>query len=161
MSDLVWCPRGRHFVPAVGFGRDSRRASGRNLWCRACRSAYRKQWQQANPASARASRRKYDKANRAKIRAYNRVYMDRLRVEVFTAYGSKCACCGEMRREFLTLDHIDGREGAHIGAPTLQVYLMVRKEGFPDRYRLLCWNCNLAHGLYGYCPHELEREEVA
>jgi hypothetical protein len=27
------------------------------------------------------------------------------------------------------------------------------RNGFPDGYRVLCHNCNMALGQYGYCPH--------
>jgi hypothetical protein len=39
------------------------------------------------------------------------------------------------------------------------MYLHLIRSRFPrDKYRLLCHNCNMAFGLYGYCPHERERE---
>ena len=75
------------------------------------------------------------------------------------AYGGKCTCCGETIFEFLTIDHIDGREpsdqrrGKHL-------YLYLKKLGWPqDRFRLLCFNCNAARGQWGYCPHEGLRDE--
>lgn len=156
-----WCPRGQHHVPRSEFSRDGRRADGLQSWCNECRRTYKAGWRADNPDKTRQHRRTYESKNRAKIRVYQRTYMDRLRDEVFAAYGNACACCGEDQREFLTLDHVGGREGAHVGATTLSVYLMVRKEGFPrEPYRLLCWNCNMAHGLYGYCPHEGATEEA-
>jgi hypothetical protein len=30
----------------------------------------------------------------------------------------------------------------------------LRKNGFPKGFRVLCHNCNFAHGHYGYCPHK-------
>lgn len=36
----------------------------------------------------------------------------------------------------------------------MDVYKRVIEEGFPDTYRLLCWNCNCAIGIYGECPHK-------
>jgi hypothetical protein len=27
------------------------------------------------------------------------------------------------------------------------------KENFPKEYQILCFNCNLALGFFGYCPH--------
>lgn len=41
-------------------------------------------------------------------------------------------------------------------------YVHLKKIGFPkDRYRLLCYNCNMSRGRYGYCPHQLQMELFA
>ena len=34
-----------------------------------------------------------------------------------------------------------------------KVYEELRRLGFPEGYRVLCWNCNWAYRLNGYCPH--------
>lgn len=71
-----------------------------------------------------------------------------------------CACCGEHRPEFLGIDPIDGGGREHrkkLGAGSIngnQLYGHLVKEGFPPGYRVLCHNCNLSMGFYGYCPHE-------
>ena len=59
--------------------------------------------------------------------------------------------------QFLTLDHVGGNGGVerrsqgHKGG--IYTYLYVQKMGYPPGYRVLCWNCNVAIGLYGECPH--------
>jgi hypothetical protein len=58
-------------------------------------------------------------------RRNSKAQQDRLREQMIAAYGGKCACCGEDKPEFMTLDHTD-----------------------------LCMNCNWAMGLRGYCPHQ-------
>ncbi len=82
----------------------------------------------------------------------------KLRREIISAYGGKCACCGESFQEFLSIDHTgnwnhtqpnksDKRGG-------MALYRKLRALGFPkDAYRLLCFNCNMSVGIYGYCPH--------
>jgi len=35
-------------------------------------------------------------------------FLAQLKDQVFTAYGNKCACCGEPNRVFLILDHVYG-----------------------------------------------------
>lgn len=79
------------------------------------------------------------------------------RNDCLKAYGNKCSCCGENKKEFLALDHINGGGNEHrrkIG--TNRIYFVVRNEGYPkDKYRILCHNCNLSLGFYGYCPHKL------
>lgn len=86
-------------------------------------------------------------------------YNKQLRRDFLDAYGGRCACCGESRVEFLTLDHIHGggkadRDANHGSYP---IYARLKREGWPrDRYRILCMNCNHAARL-GPCPHETER----
>lgn len=92
-------------------------------------------------------------ADKRKIICKN--YKLKLRQEVLSAYGHKCACCGESTDEFLELDHINGGGYQHRKKETKDMYSVVRKEGFPkDKYRLLCANCNHSLGMKGYCPHQ-------
>ncbi len=86
---------------------------------------------------------------------------DRLRFETLVAYSGPvpaCACCGEDRLVFLTLDHIDGggnaerRMAGHRGGP--QWYRLLRRTGYPPGLRVLCWNCNFAVHR-GVCPHSV------
>src|SRR3990167_2754347 len=68
-----------------------------------------------------------------------------LRQDVLLAYGSSCACCGETRDPFLTIDHINGDspEGPKKFRGSV-LYAWLRKNGFPAGYRILCCNCNFA-----------------
>jgi hypothetical protein len=38
------------------------------------------------------------------------------------------------------------------------MYTWLRNQGYPNGFRTLCHNCNLARGFYGYCPHEVTNE---
>ncbi len=107
-------------------------------------------------------RRQKDPASHAKAAKEHRV---KLRNEVITAYGGVCVCCGEDNREFLAIDHINGggtksrKLGLHIAGTSF--YLWLRKLDFPkDLFRLLCHNCNMSRGCYGYCPHESAVEKL-
>jgi hypothetical protein len=72
----------------------------------------------------------------------------------------KCACCGESRYEFLSIDHINGGGRQHRKTVHARsFYLWLIKNNFPEEYRILCFNCNCARGFFGYCPHEKEREK--
>ena len=80
------------------------------------------------------------------------------KVKVINGYGGKCACCGEKQIEFLSVDHANGdgaeerrKLGKKINSGAL--YRMIIRENFPDRYQILCFNCNMALGFFGYCPH--------
>lgn len=81
-----------------------------------------------------------------------------LRHEVFNKYGGKCACCGESKHPFLSIDHINGggkrhREEIGLGSGGVLFYQWLKDNGFPEGYRILCHNCNQAMGTFGYCPH--------
>jgi hypothetical protein len=87
---------------------------------------------------------------------------DKIRQEVITAYGEKCACCGENHPEFLAIDHIDGGGRVHskeVGAGFHMCYWL-RNHGFPDGFQVLCHNCNQAKYTYGICPHQSDKNEV-
>jgi hypothetical protein len=75
------------------------------------------------------------------------------KLELLSEFGWKCQCCGETMPQFLTLDHIVGREN---NKPNMYQWLQAKKEGFPkDKYQLLCMNCNFAKGHWGVCPHQI------
>ena len=82
------------------------------------------------------------------------------KLEIVEAYGGECVCCGEKHFEFLTIDHINGDGAEHrrqLGGDHRAVYRDIKRRHFPkDQFRLLCLNCNLALGMYGYCPHNPE-----
>jgi|SRR5882672_9924891 len=82
-------------------------------------------------------------------------YRKKLRTDALEAYGNECACCKETHKEFLTIDHINGGGRKHrksLGSPT-EFLRHLRNNNYPKEFRCLCWNCNCAIGLYGYCPH--------
>ena len=83
----------------------------------------------------------------------------KLREEALAKYGGVCACCGEFRHEFLALDHINGGGRVHRRAINTPLPRWLKKNGWPEGFRVLCHNCNMAKGRYGACPHE--REQVA
>ncbi len=103
----------------------------------------------------------YRQENRERISQNNRMYAMRLRLQAINHYGGKCACCGEDRLEFLAIDHLGGRgTGAAqrrelpSGARGSWFARWLKNQGYPEGYRVLCHNCNMATGLYGYCPHQ-------
>lgn len=89
-------------------------------------------------------------------------YERRTRIEALTHYGGNppaCACCGENRIEFLTIDHIHGGGSKHrreLGNAGTRIARWLKKAGYPDGFRVLCYNCNCAIGAYGECPHTRE-----
>ena len=77
--------------------------------------------------------------------------------KVLDAYGKSCACCGEAQVLFLTIDHVNNDGAAHrskIGNGSSNLYTWLIKNGFPERFQVLCSNCNLGKHLNGgVCPH--------
>lgn len=107
----------------------------------------------------------YYKNNRVNILERKRLVDREVKRQVVEAYGGKCECCGESMIEFLTIDHINGDGFLHrrkVGKGR-RIYVDLLKAGCPkDNYRLLCFNCNITRGFYGYCPHHPEdRQELS
>ncbi len=67
----------------------------------------------------------------------------------------KCACCGEAHIEFLTIDHIDGGGNTHRKSQLsgIKIHRWLHINRYPAGFRVLCSNCNMAYGAFGYCPH--------
>jgi hypothetical protein len=70
----------------------------------------------------------------------------------------RCNCCGEDNLLFLTVDHVDSdghlerKSGKYTNGS--QFYDLIVKQGFPDNYQLLCYNCNMGRARNnGVCPH--------
>ncbi len=79
----------------------------------------------------------------------------KLRQFVIDGYGGKCECCNENRSEFLAIDHVNGGGSKERKDMSIaQIIKKVIRNNFPKDYRILCHNCNLAIGFYGYCPHK-------
>lgn len=136
--------------------------------CDECRRAYFRAWSALHPRPKTVIKEKnheYWERKRSKEREKNRRNSQRrrrqLRMRVLQYYGGDppcCACCGEGLYEFLCIDHIGGGGGFHrqkmsSGNP---IYSWIERHDYPDGFQVLCHNCNMALGLYGYCPHTLK-----
>jgi len=141
-----------------------RPAAKKRTWCAACRST--KMWEKrrkirtgvCNACLAQPPAKGYKACERcrgAQVR-----HRERLRDDVFTAYGGyQCACCGETEKRFLTIDHIEQKaRGAPKRLATGGALLLsrLRRDGYPSGFQVLCRNCNwgkFANG--GVCPHRV------
>ncbi len=96
-----------------------------------------------------------EKERRGKIRPQiNKTERERrakLKTDALFAYSegdAHCLHCGEQNSEFLTLDHISGRESMghakHVKGHTL--YSLLKREGYPPGMQILCWNWNEIKG---------------
>ena len=115
-----------------------------------------KRWRDLYPEKKKEKDRLYSIANRKKINQYSRNWAFNVREKVLVEYGNKCECCGENKKEFLCIDHINGGGFRHRKSiKGRSIYAWLRENNYPkEGFRILCHNCNSAKGYYGYCPHE-------
>lgn len=84
---------------------------------------------------------------------------------VINYYGGKCECCSETCLTFLNIDHIMGGGNKHRAEIAnfkgekphcnSKVYNWIVRNGFPDGFRVLCFNCNWSVFLCnGICAHK-------
>jgi hypothetical protein len=145
-SELAYCYKCKADKPRSEFYYSGSKRQGITSECRECCKAIRSETGKRQGFKAKAKLRR-----------------QRIRAEVLAAYGTVCACCGEDKQEFLTIDHVNGdgaAERRRIGKEGSAFYKWLKQQGFPPgRYRTLCYNCNCSIGFYGYCPHGTLREE--
>jgi hypothetical protein len=99
----------------------------------------------------------YEQRNKEKVLAkYTRIRRAN-RLKVLQHYSKSetpfCSCCNEVLIEFLVLDHIQGGGSEHRREVGPHMYEWAINNNFPDMFRVLCNNCNMSFGVYGYCPH--------
>lgn len=87
-----------------------------------------------------------------------------LKLQTLEAFDWKCSCCGVDHPQFLTLEHITGRDhyyglkygrdGNRVQSNTYVEMAKAKREGWDRaKWECLCMNCNFAKGHYGQCPH--------
>ena len=115
--------------------------------CKNCETIYRRKWRSENRDKIRETAKRFRYERRMKIlRHYSRG-------------RPVCACCGEKQLEFLGIDHINGggaRLRKKLGGGSVVLNEWIIKNNYPRGLRVLCHNCNLSIGFYGYCPHSRE-----
>ena len=109
--------------------------------------------------------RAYRAGNLDQVRAWDRALAltryHRNRDAVLAAYGGKCTCCGEWRKIFLAIDHVDGKGNEHrrslstgkYTGSSSHLYRYLIKNNFPPTFQIHCHNCNFAKSNGG-CPHQ-------
>lgn len=159
-----WCVEcGRNSANEWYYAHKEQALDAAKAWSEAhpvTRVEIRKKYRDEHKETLNAKERKRNMNNPEPNRQRNKAWKRKIREEMIAAYGGKCSCCGETRYEFLTLEHKNG--GGYQDRRTssgISILRRLRDQGWPkDGYTILCWNCNASKGVYGYCPHEKERE---
>lgn len=145
---VMICPQCKIDKPVSEYHRNPRRKRGHDAQCAKCKNKKAMDRYYANHEASKARSRSVAVSKLAK-----------LRLEVITAYGGQCACCGELEIDFLVLDHINGggtqerKRAGKAGGGVL--YNELRKAGFPQGgIQVLCANCNMAKERNRGCPHQ-------
>jgi len=96
-----------------------------------------------------------------KSRIASRDFYRDQRVKVLLMYGGKCVCCGEAELNFLSLDHINNDGAAHRklvrAGSQMNKYVL---KNHPKDIQILCFNCNMAKGFFGICPHQRPKPKL-
>lgn len=111
-----------------------------------------------NIEDRRAKAREYWKKNKLTRSSVKKVHRDALRLACLKHYGGlvpHCVCCKIKNLEYLTIDHVGGGGADHrreIGLGNA-IFKWLIDNGFPEGFRVLCFNCNFAISAHGVCPH--------
>lgn len=85
-----------------------------------------------------------------------RTALRRFIIAYYTDGKNCCECCGEREYLFLNIDHVNNDGGKHRKILNgIRLCEWLRTNDFPDGFQILCFNCNLAKGFFGKCPHQL------
>lgn len=140
----------------------------RGSHCKGCRSRAYSLSYLSDPEFFKAKSKANRDADIEASRERERSYSHRAKREALVAYSADppfCQCCKETIVEFLTIDHINGdgkQHRAEIGrSGGRATYVWLRQNGWPPGFRVLCFNCNAAAGLYGSCPHTYASSTIA
>ena len=137
--------------PIERFSKHKGAKDGYRNFCKPCENNKNRENKKLAARIWRANHKEYLSQDRKKRNRY-------WKEEVMRHYGGAvCSCCGETHLEFLCFDHIEGGGTQHrkvIGNMGRQFYYWLKLQGYPVGYRVLCYNCNMSLGFYGFCPHQ-------
>ena len=118
-------------------------------------------WRENNQEKHKERGKNYYQTHKKESSERIKKYTKKLKELIMNHYGWRCNCagCPEKNPIFFTIDHVnnDGykdktKNGVRYGGASL--YVKVIKEGFPNKYQILCWNCNCGkRSNNGICPH--------
>lgn len=129
--------------------------------CKQCQNKYAATQRDKHRQLHNQRAREHYKKNAKRLAAAAVERRKKARMDVLSHYSGgdiRCSCsgCPERAVEFMGIDHVDGSGGEHRRADkgATQLALWLIRNNFPDGFRVLCHNCNMSLGFYGYCPHD-------
>ena len=147
------CSRCHEEKALSAFGIERRRPDGRKPYCKPCMRIVQKG--HYNSVARVTAAKRWRANNLERARATAAIRTRKMREMVIAGYSGACGCCGETETEFLCVDHPDGNGGAErkLGLHSRKLYKKLIDGNFPEGYRILCANCNMATRLSKACPH--------
>lgn len=143
------------------FSPDKKTTTGFRWSCKDCEKIRRRKSYIRNRENRIESTKKYraKEGNYRKHLDYQKHYRNKTREKFFEIYGDKCACCGELGKVFLTLDHINGGgcKERRINS-AMSTYRRAIKNIDHTEFRTLCMNCNYATRFGKDCPHTAAKQ---
>lgn len=154
----IKCSRCNKTKSIGDFVKDCSRITGVRPECRDCTMEYKHSPENIKREGDAVKRRILQ--NPIPSRKQHKKSRDKLRNLILEYYSNgkiKCACCNEGEIKFLGIDHINGGGTKHRKSIKTNIYSWLKKNNFPTGFQVLCYNCNLAKGFYGKCPHQLSK----
>lgn len=109
-------------------------------------SIRKRKWYQANPAKARKLMYAWRKKNRKRWLVLQRrgahKHYDKLKTAAYNVLGNKCTKCPETDFRVLQIDHRDGKGSRHRRKCNGYDKLYRDVVKHPERFQILCANCN-------------------
>lgn len=140
------------------FSNDKNRNDGFQCYCKLCCKKINSKYSHKYITKQTDYQKKFysNMDNRKRVNLKQRELWMKDRIKCLTKYGGVCACCKEGRYEFLAIDHINGGGNKHRKEIGGKLVRWLKKNNYPEGFRVLCHNCNHSRGMYGYCPHKHE-----
>jgi hypothetical protein len=116
-----------------------------------------KQKRKENPELYLKQIMEWRQKNPEKVKKISQKCRNKKRLLVLKYYSNnklECNCCSEKEIKFLSIDHINGGGTQHLKKIKMSLVDWLIKNNYPKGFQVLCYNCNMAKGIYGKCPHK-------
>lgn len=152
------CQKCKETLPISEFSKDKNRIGGFQCYCKLCCKDINSKYSSRYKMKQSEYQKKFysNPINKKRTNTKQRELWMSDRIKCLTHYGGICACCGEGKYEFLAIDHINGGGNKHRKIIGHNFVRWLKKNNYPEGFRVLCHNCNNSLGHYGYCPHKHE-----
>lgn len=125
------------------------------------RRNYYSLWYSKNREKSLANTKKWQEEHKEQYKIDIKRRNAEIKLQVIEHYSNgtiKCLCCEESNIKFLTIDHLGERGIGTEHRKKLKdynIYYWLKKNGFPEGYQVLCYNCNCGRDKNGgICPHK-------